>query len=73
MTDDQTRTLDLQPGRTVVIRGRSFVVESLRRGRNGDVQIQATRRTGRWSETVLWPAEAILGQAIPGRAPRRRE
>jgi len=68
VTDDQTRTLDLQPGGTVVIRGRSFVVESLRRGRNGDVQIQATRRSGRWSETVLWPAEAI-----EGRAPRRRE
>jgi hypothetical protein len=63
MTEDPCRMLDLQPGRTVVIRGRPFVVESLRAGRNGEVQIQAIRRTERWSETVLLPADAILGAA----------
>jgi hypothetical protein len=56
-------TPDLQPGETVMIRGRSWVVDGLRPGRNGKMEIQTTRRVERLTETVRWPADVFLGYA----------
>jgi len=58
---------DLQPGTIIMIKGRSWVVDVLRAGRDGGVEIQTTRRTERRSETVLWPADVVQGHL-----PRRR-
>ena len=37
------------------------MVDALRAGRNGEVEIQTTRRAERWSETVVWPADVVQG------------
>ncbi|HME20703.1 MAG TPA: hypothetical protein VKI44_04955 [Acetobacteraceae bacterium] len=67
MAEDPSLPLDLQPGAIIMIKGRSRVVDALRAGSNGHVEIQTTRRTERRSETVLWPADVVQGLV-----PRRR-
>jgi len=61
MAEDRSWPPDLQPGAIVMIKGRSWVVDALRAGRNGDMEIRTTRRTERRSETVLWPADVVQG------------
>ncbi|HKM63739.1 MAG TPA: hypothetical protein VJY39_14735 [Acidisphaera sp.] len=68
MAEDPSVPLDLQPGSIVMIKGRSWVVDALRTGRDGDMEIQTTRRTERRSETVLWPADVVQGLVLRRRA-----
>jgi len=68
MAEDPSVPLDLQPGSIVMIKGRSWVVDALRAGRDGDMEIQTTRRTERRSETVLWPADVVQGLVLRRRA-----
>jgi len=68
MAEDPSVPLDLQPGSIVMIKGRSWVVDALRAGRDGDTEIQTTRRTERRSETVLWPADVVQGLVLRRRA-----
>jgi len=57
MVEHPSLPVDLRPGAIVTIKGRPWVVDALRAGRNGEVEIQTTSRAERWSETVLWPAD----------------
>ena len=43
MPDAQHRQPPLEPGQTLMVRGRRYVIDALRTGRNGDTQVQATR------------------------------
>jgi len=61
MAEVPSSPLDLQPGAILIIKGRSWVVDAFRAGRNGDVEIQTTRRTERRIVTVLWPVDVLQG------------
>src|SRR5208337_2621289 len=55
MAEDPSVPLDLQPGSIVMIKGRSWVVDALRTGRDGDMEIQTTRRTERGAKRCSGP------------------
>lgn len=54
MHDPRHRQAPLEPGQTLMVRGRRYVIDALRTGRNGETQVQATWRGDRLIETVLW-------------------
>ena len=65
MPKSRTVQVPLQPGQTLSIRGRQWVVDALRTSQNGEVHVQVTWRGDRQSETVLWPYDDMRGRMAP--------
>ena len=65
MPESRTVQVPLQPGQTLSIRGRQWVVDALRTSQNGEVHVQVTWRGDRQSETVLWPYDDMRGRMAP--------
>ena len=61
MPERRASEAPLEPGQTLNIRGRRWVIDGLHRGRDGVVQVQVTWKGDRRSETVVWPADAVRG------------
>ena len=53
----------LEPGQTLLIRGRLYVIDALHTARDGQTHVQATWRGDRRIETVLWRYSDVWQQA----------
>lgn len=66
MPDDRDRLqARLEPGRTLIVRGRHYVIDALHTGRGGEVHVQGTWRGDRLSETVIWPYNDVRRRVAP--------
>jgi hypothetical protein len=66
MPDDRDRPQAcLEPGRTLIVRGRRYMIDALHTGRGGEVHVQGTRKSDRVSETVIWPYNDVRRRLAP--------
>ncbi|HKM62486.1 MAG TPA: hypothetical protein VJY39_08350 [Acidisphaera sp.] len=65
MRDDRSSKAVLEPGQTLAIRGRRYVIDAVHTGRDGQMHVQGTWRGNRLSETVIWPYNDVRRWVVP--------
>jgi len=63
---DRSSKAPLEPGQTLAVRGRHYVIDALHTGRDGQLRVQGTWRGDRLSETVIWPYNDVRRRIVPG-------